>query len=199
MLLNEPESFEGYTLFSPARGGKAYLIDQQRRLVHTWPSASAGVGLARLLDSGNVLSSGNIESDPDGNIVWEFRFPQHHDLLKLPNGNVLILSREIVTNEEAVALGANPDSLSCPVGVRGTRIVEARPTGPESAEIVWEWSAFDHLIQDFDPEKPNYGGVADHSERIDLNYALADAACIPKARTGITQTHWTTTRNWTRL
>ena len=146
--------------------------------MHTWPS---GERLARLLDNGNVLSAGNIESDPDGNVVWAYRYRQHHDLLKLPNGNVLILSAEYLAFEEAVALGANPDSVyshACsPPRVRGPRIVEARPTGPESAEIVWEWSVFDHLIQDFDPKKPNYGVVADHPERIDLNYVLAEAPC----------------------
>ncbi len=178
LLLNEPESFEGYTLFSPARGSKAYLINQQGRLAHTWPAGPAGGGLARLLDNGNVLSSGNMESDPNGNSVWEFRFLQHHDLLKLPNGNVLILSRDFLSREEAIASGANPDSLACSSPrIRGERVVEARPTGPESAEIVWEWSVFDHLIQDFDPEKPNYGVVADHPERIDFNYVLAEGPC----------------------
>ena len=29
-----------------------------------------------------------------------------------------------------------------------------------------------------DPEKPNYGVVADHPERIDINFALAEEACI---------------------
>ena len=134
--------------------------------------------MARLLDNGNVLSSGNVEADPDGNIVWEFRYPQHHDLLKLPNGNVLILSMKSVPLEEAVALGANLDSLACPLRIpRAPFIVEAQPTGPESAEVVWEWSALDHLIQDFDHEKPNYGVVADHPGRIDLNYALAERFC----------------------
>ena len=177
LLLSAPESFEGYTLVTQRAVGRAYLIDNQGQTVHIY---GAKKSLAKLLDNGNILTEDNTEFDSDGNVVWEFRFLQHHDLLKLPNGNVLILSRATVTNEEAVALGANPDSLSCSVGVRGTRVVEARPTGPESAEIVWEWSAFDHLIQDFDPEKPNYGVVADHPERIDLNFALADAACVPK-------------------
>ena len=176
LLLSEPESFEGYTLFSPVYGNYAHLIDHQGNLAHTWRS---GERLARLLDNGNVLSTGNIESDPDGNVVWKYRYPQHHDLLKLPNGNVLILSSEYLGFEEAIALGANPDSLGpcSPALVRGARVVEARPTGPESADIVWEWSVFDRLIQDFDPEKPNYGVVADHPERVDLNYALAEAPC----------------------
>ena len=170
LLLNEPESFEGYTLYSPTGGDYAYLIDHQGDLAYTWPS---GIRLARLLDNGNVLSSDNMESDPEGNVVWEYRYPQHHDILKLPNGNVLILSKEFVSSEEAIALGANPDLLPCSP-LRGSRIVEARPTGPTSAEIVWEWSVFDHLIQDFDPDKPNYGVVADHPERVDFNFRLAE-------------------------
>ena len=176
LLLNEPESFEGYTLFSPTSEGYAYLIDNQGYVAHKWLS---GGDVARLLDNGNLLSSGNMESDPDGNIVWEFSFPQHHDLLKLPNGNVLILSREFVSREEAIALGANPDLIPCSPsrGMRVPRVVEARPTGPTSAEIVWEWSLFNHFIQDFDPEKANYGVVADHPERVDINFALTEAPC----------------------
>ena len=175
LLLNEPESFEGYTLLGMTGSNYAYLIDHQGRLAHTWPSVGS---LARLLNNGNVLTSSNREIDPKGNVVWEYRFPQHHDLLKMPNGNVLILSAEFRSREESIALGANPDSLACsPARVRGPRVVEARPTGTDAAEIVWEWSVFDHLIQDFDPEKPNYGVVADHPERIDLNFALAEAPC----------------------
>ena len=177
LLLNEPESFEGYTLYSPTAESYAYLIDHQGDLAYAWLS---GVRLARLLDNGNVLSSGNMESDPEGNVVWKYPHPQHHDLLKLPNGNVLFLSREFRSREEAAALGANPASLACspaPDDLIGERVVEARPTGPDSAEIVWEWSVFDHLIQDFDPEKPDYGVVADRPERIDLNFALAEAPC----------------------
>ena len=142
--------------------------------MHTWPS---GVRLARLLDNGNVLSSGNMESDSQGNVVWRFRHPYHHDTLKLPNGNALFLSQTRTSQEKATALGANPASLSCGNHIRGTHIIEARPTGPDSAEVVWEWSVFDHLIQDFDPNKPNYGVVADHPERIDVNFALAGALC----------------------
>ena len=172
--MNEPESFEGYTLFSARGAGYTYLINNRGNVVQAWPSQT---NMTRLLNNGNALSSGVTESDLDGNVVWRFRFPQHHDLLKLPNGNVLFLSRDRISREEAIALGADPAPVSCAPQVRGTRIVEAQPTGPESAEIVWEWSVFDHLIQDFDSTKPNYGVVADHPERIDINYALAKARC----------------------
>ena len=172
--LGPPQSFEGYTLFSPASENYAYLIDHQGQVVHTYLS---GIRLARLLDNGNVLSTGNKETDREGNVVWRYRHPQHHDLLKLPNGNVLFLSSEDIGRAEAAALGANPGALSC-LRVSGARVVEARPTGPASAEIVWKWSVFDHLVQDFDPEKPNYGDPSDRPVRVNLNYALAEAPCL---------------------
>jgi hypothetical protein len=34
---------------------------------------------------------------------------------------------------------------------------------------VWSWNSWDHLIQDFDPTKDNFGVVADHPELIDIN------------------------------
>ena len=39
----------------------------------------------------------------------------------------------------------------------------------EGGEIVWEWHAWDHLIQDFDSKRENYGDVTAHPERIDIN------------------------------
>lgn len=39
-----------------------------------------------------------------------------------------------------------------------------------AAEIIWQWSVWDHLIQDTDPALPDYGSIADHPERIDINY-----------------------------
>ena len=87
----------------------------------------------------------------------------------MPNGNVLLLSRQKKTAEEAIAAGADPDLVSTD-GLNLPHIVEARPIGPASCEIVWEWSAWDHLIQDLDSSKANYGVVAEHPELIDLNF-----------------------------
>ena len=175
LIINEPEAFEGYTLFAPDNSGLAYLIDNRGRVVHTW-ALRHNLRLVKLLDDGNLLTNGNRIFDADGNAVWNYRYPQHHDLLEMPNGNILSLSHVVIPREEAIALGANPDSLDCP-SLRAARVVEVRPIGSMGGEIVWEWSALDHLIQDFDPEKPNYGVVADHPERIDINFMLADAKC----------------------
>jgi hypothetical protein len=48
-------------------------------------------------------------------------------------------------------------------------IIEVQPTRPQGGKIVWEWHVWDHLIQDRDRTKPNFGVVADHPERIDVN------------------------------
>ena len=169
-LVNEAKAFEGYTLYAPLRSGLVYLIDNQGAIIHEW-ALEPGLVLAKLLDNGNLLATNNKEYDPDGNLVWDYAIPQHHDLLKMPNGNALILSRTSISREEAIAQGANPDYLECPA-LLGPRIVEVRPTGPRDGEIVWEWSVFDHLIQDFDPEQANYGVVEEHPELVDVNFAL---------------------------
>ena len=51
------------------------------------------------------------------------------------------------------------------------------PRGPAGGSIVWEWHLWDHLIQDYDPTKDNYGVVGDHPELIDVNYSLAPFCC----------------------
>ena len=177
LLVNEPESFEGYTLY--ARNA-AYLIDHMGRFVHTWEPRHEAV-LARLLDNGNLLTMRNVEIDPEGNVVWEYSHPQHHDLLTLPNGNILFLANIVIPREDAIALGVNPDELPC-TNFEATHIIEVRPIGRAGGEVVWQWSALDHFIQDFDPEKPNYGVVADHPELMDINYFTDPTKCAVTAR-----------------
>ena len=60
--------------------------------------------------------------------------------------------------------------------LEGRRFVErqahraAARHGLGGADIVWEWRAWDHLVQDFDSTKANYGVVADNQHLIDVNY-----------------------------
>ena len=186
LIVHETESFEGYTLYAHTLAanntgdflhahGFVYLIDHMGRLIHTW-GPNSETRLAKLLDNGNLLITGNREIDAEGNVVWEYPYSQHHDILKMPNGNVLFLSRVGIPREEAINLGVNPANLLCPT-LRATHIVEVRPTGPTEGEVVWRWSPLDHLIQDFDQGKPNYGAVDDHPERIDVNFNLVLAEC----------------------
>ena len=186
LLLNEPEAFGGYTLFNTLfnqRGSKTiYLIDNQGRVVHRW-ELDDDLLFARLLENGNLLTfpphaevHGRYvtEVDRNGNTLWECtRGIPHHDVLKMPNGNLLLLSRQDKTAEEAIAAGADPDFIDTD-GLMAPHIVEVKLTGPANCEIVWEWSAWDHLIQDFDSSKANYGVVAEHPELIDLNFRLSE-------------------------
>jgi hypothetical protein len=48
-------------------------------------------------------------------------------------------------------------------------IVEVQPTYPSGGNIVWEWHVWDHLIQDYDSTKSNYGVVVNHPELIDAD------------------------------
>jgi hypothetical protein len=42
---------------------------------------------------------------------------------------------------------------------------------PRANQVVWTWSVWDHLIQDDDPTKANYGDVTAHPDKVDINYA----------------------------
>jgi hypothetical protein len=57
-------------------------------------------------------------------------------------------------------------------------LVEVKPTGPNSGEVVWEWHIWDHLIQDHDPAKANYGEVAKHPELVDINFGSGRIAAM---------------------
>lgn len=176
LIINEPESAVGYTLFMGDT--TAYLIDYLGREVYAWKLNDMVLTPVKLLKNGNLMGIERkqnflVEVDPTGRIVWEYghRLYLHHDFVLLPDGNVLVLSRETMTPEKAVAVGADPDYLT-PQGMEYDRLLEVRPTGPNGGEIVWEWSPLDHIIQDRDPDKDNYGAIAEHPERIDVNYNL---------------------------
>ena len=83
---------------------------------------------------------------------------------------MLLIAWEKKTAEEAVSAGRRPEL----VGGRDMRpdfVVEVKPTGKTTGQIVWKWHVWDHLIQDHDSSKENYGDVASHPELIDVNYA----------------------------
>ena len=48
-------------------------------------------------------------------------------------------------------------------------IFELEPQPDGEAKVVWEWHAFDHLVQDRDPKAPNHGDVSGAPGRIDIN------------------------------
>ena len=189
LFLNEPGALDGYTLFGPLTSGDTYLIDNDGMVVHSWESEYLPGAVTLLLENGHLLrtaklepdiftaggSGGRIEEyDWDGNLVWEYEYASdqylaHHDIEVLPNGNVLILAWDRKTRDDAIAAGRDPLLLEDDE-LWAERIIEVRPTGASGGEIVWEWSAWDHVIQDDDYFVANYGIVADNPQLIDINY-----------------------------
>ena len=70
---------------------------------------------------------------------------------------------------EAVAAGRKPDKVN-PRAFLVDSLIEIKPTGQATGAVVWEWRLWDHLVQDHDPSKANYGNVADHPELVDINF-----------------------------
>ena len=92
----------------------------------------------------------------------------------LPNGNVLAIVWERKINSQALQAGKNPavTALLNNQEVWSEKIVELQPIGTNSANVVWEWKAWDHLIQDFDSTKNNFGVVNQHPELLNVNYVV---------------------------
>ena len=183
LILNEPDSFEGYTLFAPNNSTTTYLIDNNGLLVNQWESAFSPGLTVYLLEDGHLLRAAKVESDNstdiggfqkfswDNNLVWEFYYGfQHHDIEPMPNGNVLMIANDIQSTENAISAGRDPELISS-TNIRSLSIIEIMQVGIDSGSIVWEWHAWDHLIQDFDETKLNYGNVSLHPELIDINFA----------------------------
>jgi hypothetical protein len=195
LIQNSPKAFKGYTLFAPIASKTTYLIDMEGRVVHKWESDYPPGQSAYLLENGHLLrtassrggrgrggngvfggggAAGRVQEFTwEGELVWDFEYSSdehlsHHDIERLPNGNVLMIAWERKTAEEAIAVGRAPE-LQGNGDLLVDHIIEVKPTGKTTGEIVWEWHVWDHLIQDYDASKPNYGKVEDHPELININ------------------------------
>lgn len=179
LIRSDSGTCPGYTMLAPLSSNQVYLLDIKGRPVHRWQCtdnfATANYLLAdgRLLRIARGVANGRIEIlDWNSNPVWSFVSPSggmfglHHDAIYLPSGNILAISYETKTRAEAIAAGRKParliDNYIIP-----DKIIEVNPT---TNTIVWEWHVWDHLIQDFDSTKANYGVVRDHPELIDINF-----------------------------
>ena len=153
--LNTDESFNGYTLFSPLNSTNTYLIDNCGYLINSWTSSYTPGLSVYLLEDGSLLRTckvdpngpkgGRIEQYSwNGELVWEFDFCdasicQHHDIEFMPNGNILILASEIFDETSTQEAGFSSTSPTI-----SEMIIEINPN--QNNEIVWEWHAFDHLV-----------------------------------------------------
>lgn len=194
-LLNTANAQEGYILFSPRTSltpRYTYIIDNCGEIRHQWESEFPLFSTDYLMEDGSLYRSvidnqstlsipgntGRIEHlDWNGNTIWaatisETDFSFHHDFVVLENGNIILLVAFRMTEEEAIERGRDPETISTDE-LYEERLWEIQPIGSGDYEIVWEWRAWDHLIQDFDDTKLNFGVIADHPELLNFNFGIS--------------------------
>ncbi len=185
------EVWEGFTIFTPYAAGtgtSTHLLDTYGNIIHQWEHERGPASMPYLLPDSTIIYpyvvqnpsmvaggvGGGIQIiDWNGNILWDYQiansqYQQHHDVEPLPNGNILVLTWEKKTANEAYELGRieinNPINQAWPPA-----ILEIEPLPNNEANVVWEWHAWDHLIQDEYPDLPNYGVISEHPEKFDIN------------------------------
>lgn len=109
------------------------------------------------------------ELDWDGRLVWEFvdRRPgpiYHHSIKRIWNKKL-----QDWTMMFASQTGASVVDRKGNAGPDGVIEVDMR------GNVVWQWWSLDHVVQDQNPELPNYGVIKDHPEKFDLNWGGAVA------------------------
>jgi hypothetical protein len=167
------QQWNGYTLYATMNGTTAYLIDTNSTVYHSWtfPSTAQTGYSSHLLPGGVLLRSvkmsgvsfnggpicGKVQKvDWNGNVIWDYvysttQYCTHHDVLGMPNGNVMVIAYERKTPAEATQAGSTSSIEMWP-----DKIVEIQPTGANTGTVVWEWKIWDHLVQNVDPTKDNY-------------------------------------------
>ncbi len=190
VLTLEETAYEGYTFFSPFSSTNAYLIDNCGRVINIWERGTLPGLSAYFLENGQLLrtykpdpmgpfisasNSGGVELvDWDNNTVWSYEWNtsteiSHHDAVYLSNGNILMLTWELVYDDELISMGRDPLEISDEGYMWSEKIIEIRPVGSDDIELVWEWRIRDHYIQDRDSTKQNFGQIGEYPERFDIN------------------------------
>ncbi|MBM3316035.1 arylsulfotransferase (ASST), partial [candidate division WOR-3 bacterium] len=175
---------DGLTIFNRIGSRTTSLVDNTGRTVNSWSSNNNGYISYLLPDSTawrmEVYSGSVMRGGPYGGLMQHYDWrgsvfesflwsdsnhQQHHDINVMPNGHVLVVAWARKTMAEAIALGR----LNISSDIWPDEVIEWDPAADSA---VWEWSFWDHLIQDVDPGKPNYGVVAEHPERLDINLGM---------------------------
>ncbi len=183
VVVNDAAACAGYTLIFPLQSTKTYLVDMDGRVVRTWNSAYRSGQDAYLMPNGNLLRSAHVSDDEayfagasqggriqeftwDGALVWDYKFHdenhfRHHAITPMPNGNIMMIVWERKTAAECVEAGVDPEAAG-DGDILVDSLYEVKPNGKTDGDIVWEWHIWDHLIQDHDKTKANFGDVGAH-------------------------------------
>ena len=188
------QTYNGYNLIYPHNQPNVYLLNNCGEIVNVWTDVDTlrPGNTAYLTDEGNLVKtkrSASVQNDPiwagggggiveirswDNDLLWTFTLNDslmrlHHDIEPLPNGNILMITWDNRTMEEAIEAGRDPDALFNGE-LWSESIIEVMPIGDDSFEIVWQWDLWDHLVQDFDNTKDNFGDVGASPGKLDINF-----------------------------
>src|SRR5205809_2175409 len=179
---------DGYIIFAVTNSPYVYLLNRRGDVVHQWKAGYTAFN-AYLQDDGSIITGAFDPDFPtfgfggpygrlqkiswDNKLLWDFELANdteiiHHDFNVMPNGHILAIAYEATSYDHAIAMGRMPEKTPKD-GPWLEKIIEIVPDGKKGGKIVWEWYLKDHLIQDFDPKKSNYGKPADHPELLDVN------------------------------
>lgn len=198
LLSFDEGAYEGYNLFFPHNQGNVYLIDNCGQIVKMWedevykPGNSVYLsedGLLYSCKGQGALSNEWIHAGGGGekieirnmadDILWDWAFNDslhriHHDIAVMPNGNILAIAWERKFNDQCIQAGRPADALP-EDELWPEMIIEIEPIYPDSANIVWEWHSWDHLVQDTSEELDNFGDVTD-PHLININFTSDSTA-----------------------
>lgn len=192
-------SFDGYNLLYPHRQPNVYLLNNCGEIVHQWEGEENTVpgntayltqdGLLVKTSRPSVVTGDRIWAggggatveirDWDNNLVWDYTVNDslrrlHHDIAIVDKEdnqfNILMIAWEYKNTDEVVAAGRDTTGLFASV-MWPDYLIEVDPL---TNEIVWEWHAWDHLVQDHDPSKNNFGVIADAPNRININLDFSE-------------------------
>jgi hypothetical protein len=174
-----------YTLAVENGGTLSYLLDKSGNKVKEWQFESNLGNDLELLPDGKLLGIFKSDNpvisfggyggivriiDQDGSIDWEYEYSSenyiaHHDIERLPNGNILLLVWEKIDTPQAQSKGVITD-----IPIYPEALIEINPL---NNQIVWQWRSFDHIIQDQNNSIfGTYGVVSENPQLIDINYNL---------------------------
>lgn len=181
---------KGYVLFAPMAGYTTFLMDKCGKEINRWTSKYQPGMSAYLLPDGSLLRAGRLfdtaynapgrggileKYDWNNNLIWSYVISNdsvaaHHDFYPMDNGNILVVAWHGIPAAKAEAKGRYSGT-SGGTKLWSERIIEIKPKGFNDAEVVWQWSLWDHIIQDESISKPDYNVISNNPQLMNINYA----------------------------
>lgn len=206
LLKNSDTADPGYLMYCVTNSASTYLMNRNGEVIHEWKGNYPVHGVYLQNDGSLVQNvadpdfpvfagggeSGRIQKIQwDGKILWDFEYANteyhaHHDFAVMPNGNILAIAWESKSREESIQAGRDP-VLTPKAGLWFDKIVEIKPNGKYGGEVIWEWHLWDHVVQDFDASKDNYGNPAEHPRLMNIN--LGDSLPAPITQDSMDRLH----------